>query len=188
MIDCNATLDSIEALKALSDEDVMVRAKQLMQLKRTVTASALMHVGEMEARGMPPDFDAWSWTNEDPSVFLRAARVLRELPCVCELFQESEFSLSSVAALDVLLQRNARSEIGPPDDAEPPDGERPNDEIQCCPSGPERYQLAFTVERALYEKLKCASDLLSEDGEEVPLEEVLVLALDMLFDHEVGEA
>ena len=182
MIDANATLESLELMKCLSDEEVLSQTKRLMQLNRKLTADALVHVGEMEARGLPPEFDYWSWADDDPSTLLRAARVVREYPPVLDVFQQGDLALASVAALADVITRDNQSEVVARlrrDSGPKPGAAR---RVPRSESRPSRYRLAFTVDRSLYDKLRVASDLLSEDDDEVTLEEVLVLALETLFD------
>ena len=181
MTDSQTTVAELEAMKTLTDEEVLAHAQQLMKLRRALTASALVHVAEMEARGLPPDFDVWCGSDDDPNTFLRAARVVREFPHVLEMFQESAFALSSIAELEGVLA-SARTDGVCAATQRGPESETAMRRIRHCDAGPQRYHVSFTVDRGLYEKLKAASDMLSEDGEEVPMEEVLVLALETLFE------
>jgi hypothetical protein len=100
---------NLTAVARLGDVELIARLHGLVQRDRALTALLLLHLGEVEARGLYRErafssmfeyaVEALHMSPDEAYVRLRAAKVARDFPLVLEMLERNELHLSAIKLL-----------------------------------------------------------------------------------------
>jgi len=113
MIDPTIDCDSFEGTKRLADEELLARLHKLMRKDRALTARLLVHLGEVDARGLYRDHayssmhvyavEALGLSDAEASLRIRAARLVRKFSRVLTMFEREELHLTAIGLLSKIM-------------------------------------------------------------------------------------
>ena len=106
-------IDSRHDVAALGDQELLASLRQLLNQERSLSARLLVHLGEVDARGLYREhaygsmFDycvqALHLSEAEAYLRIRAARLARQFPRVLPMMASGELHLSAVKLLAPLL-------------------------------------------------------------------------------------
>ena len=106
-------IDSHHDVAALGDQELLASLRQLLNQERSLSARLLVHLGEVDARGLYREhaygsmFDycvqALHLSEAEAYLRIRAARLARQFPRVLPMMASGELHLSAVKLLAPLL-------------------------------------------------------------------------------------
>jgi hypothetical protein len=186
----------------------------LVAQERVLTARLLMHLGEVDARGLFREqafasmfeyaVEVLRMSPDEAYVRIRAAKVGREFPLVLEMLERNELHLSAIKLLGPLLTASnhvevlgrARgkskraveeivAELAPKPDA--PNVLRKLPASSATPLSPGRYKVQFTATRSLYEKLRQAQEIMRHKVPDGDLGVIVERAVDLLIEQQMKQ-
>lgn len=108
--------DSLEGSRRLRNEELIARLRRLAHDDRKLTARLLVHLGEVDARGLFRDeaftsmyafmVEGLGMSEGEAGLRLCAARVVRRFPRVLDLFAAQELHLSAIKLLSTVLSED----------------------------------------------------------------------------------
>lgn len=105
----------------LSDQELVAALQRLLQHERRVTARLLLHLGEVDARGLYRQYaygslfdycvQALHLSEAEAFLRIRAARLGRQFPRVLDMLERGELHLSAIKLLSPVLDRENQEEL-----------------------------------------------------------------------------